>query len=53
MPLSEKELLVAAQELRAQVRQRAGLSADWERASPGMREWYLMLAKRTDSVTAN
>ena len=46
MTLSDKELLIAAQELRAHVRAHASLGPDWEQASASMRAWYIMLVRR-------
>ena len=50
MALSERDLLDTARELRAQVRARAGLPANWEQASEAMRGWYLMLARRAEGM---
>jgi hypothetical protein len=50
MALSERDLLDTARELRAQVRARAGLAADWEQASAAMRDWYLRLARRAEGM---
>jgi hypothetical protein len=50
MPLSESELWQTAKELRAQVRQRAGLATNWEKMSEGMRAWYLLLARRAEGL---
>ena len=48
MPVGAEELLETAQAIRAHVRSRAGLEANWELASPGMREWYFRLARRAE-----
>jgi len=48
--LSEQALLDTAKELRAQVRQQAGLQADWNKITPEMKAWYLMLARRAEGV---
>lgn len=50
MSLSENDLLETAKEIRKQVRARAGLELDWDKASPAMRAWYLMLARRAEGV---
>lgn len=44
--LTEEELLNTAKMLRKTVRQKAGLTLDWDKASVDMRSWYLTLAKR-------
>jgi hypothetical protein len=35
-----------AKNLRAEIRKKAGLAANWEQASESMRAWYRMLAER-------
>ena len=50
LALSEEELLKTAKELRTQVRKLAGLECDWEKASPKMKTWYLMLARRAEGL---
>ncbi len=41
-----------AQELRAYVRKRAGLAADWDRASEDMRNFYREMARRINGDDA-
>jgi hypothetical protein len=50
--MREADLLAAAKELRSQIRQRAGLSTDWNKASREMQDFYLMLARRVEGVEA-
>ncbi len=50
MPLSETDLLQTAKELRGQIRRRAGLALDWEKASREMQAWYLLLARRAEGL---
>lgn len=50
MSLSESALLDTAKELRAQIRGRAGLKCDWDKADSSMRAWYMMLARRAEGL---
>jgi hypothetical protein len=36
-----------AKNLRAEIRKKAGLAPDWDKASESMRQWYRALATRT------
>ena len=42
----------AAQELRAYIRKRAGLAADWDRASEDMRNFYREIVRRINGDDA-
>ncbi len=50
--MREADLLATAKELRSQIRLRAGLEADWNRATLEMQNFYLMLARRAEGLEA-
>jgi len=48
--MREEDIVQTAKEIRRDMRRLAGLALDWEKASPAMKAWYLMLAKRAESL---
>ena len=48
--MREADILATAQELRSQIRLRAGLANNWPLISEELRQFYLMLARRTEGV---
>ena len=48
--MRETDLLATAKELRSQIRTRAGLDADWQKATYEMQQFYLMLARRAEGL---
>lgn len=48
--LREEDLVQTAKEFRTQIRARAGLRCDWNKASKEMQAWYLLLARRAEGL---
>jgi hypothetical protein len=45
--MTDPRIEIIAKDLRAQIRRKAKLAADWESASASMKDWYRHLAAQT------